>query len=49
MNGEINTKILPTAKIEEDVSTSIFSSSITQEERNLYLTQMQEKINKIYQ
>lgn len=49
INSEINTKILPTAKIDEDISTSIFSSSITQEEKNLYLVQMQEKINKIYQ
>ena len=49
IDSEINSKILPTAKIEEDVSTSVFSSSITQEEKDLYLSNFKEKINKIYQ
>lgn len=49
MNAVINTSIVPEVKVEEDVSTSIFSSSITSEEREIYTKYMNEKLNKIYQ
>lgn len=45
----IDTKIEYEAKIEEDTSTSILKSGITEEEREFYNNQMNEKINKIYQ